>query len=589
MRVNDISYIFLDKKISIEFNKNLTDDSNTYSLILGNNGSGKSTLFEAILSYFSNEYNRKDIKSNVNIEGEIRKIILSTYSPYDRIRSQILRNKNRIFFEIEFPSQKNKKEEISIIYPNHSYDEILSLASSSYFKCKINDVGYFKKVEEGLSSLIGFENNSFFLLIESINQAKTHKLFRDATSLVLDSSLIKKVKKRLKLLDKISKNHIRKVSKLIREKNILLYTLNVFSAELDIVSRFEIFMLERFLPIFNDINVKSHQFLDEISDELKDFLSSINLKKEEELETFISTFNDLLKLRTELVLSIEELLQDIELPYNKVENYLLKCNTSESFELFIVLLIIKTTYKDLKSKFGVNSNYIGGVKRLLTIGDVKNYYNIVFGESSNKVINLDFDILESTNNFLIDDLIIVKNGREFSISKLSSGELSLFIRILEISLYIENSSLILIDEPEIHLNPFWINQYYYLLKECFSGLNCHFIIASQSPLIVGMFNKDQIFYLKSLSEEESVKKIDEETYAGSIDSILDFVFGVNYQNNPIIEQEVDDIKKLSEKDIFKALDRVNQMAYSTVRNRLISDILSEDCILKYEKQLGEID
>ena len=89
MRVKNISCNFFNKDLNIKFNDSSNHESNTYSLILGNNGSGKSTLFEAILSYFSNEYNRRDIECNLNIEGKIRKIILSTYSPYDRIRTQI--------------------------------------------------------------------------------------------------------------------------------------------------------------------------------------------------------------------------------------------------------------------------------------------------------------------------------------------------------------------------------------------------------------------------------------------------------------------------------------------------------------------
>lgn len=225
-------------------------------------------------------------------------------------------------------------------------------------------------------------------------------------------------------------------------------------------------------------------------------------------------------------------------------------------------------------------------KQILKIDDLKYYYSEKFKEKDiNTVINLDFDILQLTDNFLIDDLIITKNEREMSISQFSSGELSLFIRILEISLHIENNSLILIDEPEIHLNPLWINNYYYLLKECFSDLNCHFIIASQSPLMVGMFNKSQIFYLKSEFEAVKVVEIEEETYAGSIDSILDFVFGVNYRNNPLVEQEIISIKDMSSKDLIGAIDRVNQIAYSLVRNQLISDILTKENIAKYEELL----
>ena len=89
MRVKNINCKFFNKDLNIEFNDSSNHESNTYSLILGNNGSGKSTLFEAILSYSSKEYTRKDIKCELNVEGKIKKVILSTYSPYDRIRAQV--------------------------------------------------------------------------------------------------------------------------------------------------------------------------------------------------------------------------------------------------------------------------------------------------------------------------------------------------------------------------------------------------------------------------------------------------------------------------------------------------------------------
>ena len=77
MKVNKIECNFIGKSLNIEFNRNLNGDNNTYSLILGDNGSGKSLLFEAILSYFSKEYDRQDIQSSIDIDGELKKIILS--------------------------------------------------------------------------------------------------------------------------------------------------------------------------------------------------------------------------------------------------------------------------------------------------------------------------------------------------------------------------------------------------------------------------------------------------------------------------------------------------------------------------------
>lgn len=81
MRVKNISCNFFNKDLNIEFNDSSNHESNTYSLILGNNGSGKSTLFEAILSYYSKEYTRKDIKCELNVEGKIKKLFYQLILP----------------------------------------------------------------------------------------------------------------------------------------------------------------------------------------------------------------------------------------------------------------------------------------------------------------------------------------------------------------------------------------------------------------------------------------------------------------------------------------------------------------------------
>ena len=104
-----------------------------------------------------------------------------------------------------------------------------------------------------------------------------------------------------------------------------------------------------------------------------------------------------------------------------------------------------------------------------------------------------------------------------------------------------------------------------------------------------MFNKEQVFFLKSEDGSISVKVFEEETFVNNIDSILSFVFDVTYFNNPLVKKESADIKELSERDLFGALDRINQIAYSSVRNQIISEVLTEEKITQFEKLINEVD
>jgi hypothetical protein len=593
MRVKNISCNFFNKDLNIEFNDSSNHESNTYSLILGNNGSGKSTLFEAILSYFSNEYNRRDIECNLNIEGKIRKIILSTYSPYDRIRTQISRRKKRGGNEHNVDSRSKVKEEAEIVYPHHSLNEVTSLASSSYFKCKISNVGHFKKVEEEVSNLIGFDSNSVYLLIQSINQERISNLFEQST-INFDFSLCKLVEKRLNCSNSETRAIIESFETLFDKKNRIIsnimteMTNDKYLSENDIIEYVENILL----PIFQDLNFRKNYFVDHLLSNYDSYVYtkcniSESLYFEKRFARVYENIKELMHLKEDFLFYINEFAHSFQIQFDSISKYFLKLDTKCSLKLFSILLILKKTYQNIQQQFGKQLFY-EGERRVLEIDSILEYYSKVFWDSGT-LLNLDFDILEKTGNFLIDDLIILKNSRPISITKLSSGELALFVRIMEISLYIEKDTLILIDEPETHLNPYWINQYYYLLKECFANLNCHFIIASQSPIVVGMFNKEQVFYLKSEDDSISVKVLEEETFVNNIDSILSFVFDVTYFNNPLVKKESADIKELSERDLFGALDRINQIAYSSVRNQIISEVLTEEKITQFEKLINEVD
>lgn len=590
MRIDNISCNIFDKSLNVRFNDSSNDESNTYSLILGNNGSGKSMLFETILSYFSNEYNRKDVKCAIDIEGKIRKIILSTYSPYDRIRTRISRRTSKVFYELDLVPQRKIFEEIEIIYPNHSFNEILSLASSSYFKCKINNMDHFEKVEEAISKLIGFDNEEFYILIQSINQAKISNLYGQSR-FVTDPTLLELIKKRLKYTD--LGVGLESLEKLFDKKNVLICNLITENQDNHLFAddKFKEYVENVILSTFHDFNYTDEHFFKYILDEYDSYLRRYSVyfngdKIEKTLLEFYPTASKLRDLRKDLLKSVDILVKDFKLNFSNIKKYILKIDNKLSLQLFSILLSLKLTYQNIQQQYGIEMNY-EGKRRVLKVSGIIEYYSKMFGDRANEILNLDFDILEKTNNFLIDDLIVLKNNREVSISRLSSGELALFVRVMEISLYIERGSLILIDEPETHLNPYWINQYYYLLKECFANLECHFIIASQSPIVVGMFNTEQIFCLSSTKHEIIVKNLEEETYVNSIDNILNFVFGVNYFNNPVVQNEVSDIKELSDKDLITALDRINKMAYSSVRNQLISDVLTEKNIKLYEELIDE--
>ncbi|WP_063339997.1 MULTISPECIES: ATP-binding protein [unclassified Marinomonas] len=96
-----------------------------------------------------------------------------------------------------------------------------------------------------------------------------------------------------------------------------------------------------------------------------------------------------------------------------------------------------------------------------------------------------------------------KNKMEpFLIGEASSGEQSVILSILGIASKICESSMIFIDEPEVCLHPKWQERYIELLMKTFEEYkNCHFIIATHSPLMISKL-RDRNCFVMSMSDRK---------------------------------------------------------------------------------------
>lgn len=78
-----------------------------------------------------------------------------------------------------------------------------------------------------------------------------------------------------------------------------------------------------------------------------------------------------------------------------------------------------------------------------------------------------------------------KGGGMIDLKEASSGELSIAITFMSLAAGLEDDSLILIDEPETNLHPEWQARYLDLLLSTFGSYrNCHYVLATHSPLIL---------------------------------------------------------------------------------------------------------
>lgn len=83
-----------------------------------------------------------------------------------------------------------------------------------------------------------------------------------------------------------------------------------------------------------------------------------------------------------------------------------------------------------------------------------------------------------------------RNGIEFDITGLSSGEKQLFFRIMALKMFEADNSVILADEPEISLHPDWQQRILKIYENI--GENNQVIVATHSPHIIASTHRQNV-------------------------------------------------------------------------------------------------
>jgi energy-coupling factor transporter ATP-binding protein EcfA2 len=109
---------------------------------------------------------------------------------------------------------------------------------------------------------------------------------------------------------------------------------------------------------------------------------------------------------------------------------------------------------------------------------------------------------------------------------LSSGELSFLRFAAQASLYIENGSLLLFDEPETHLHPNFISRFVAILDSLLEETGSIAIIATHSAYFVREAFEDQVLVLRTLPDgTPHAQPPTLKTFGANVGAISYFVFG----------------------------------------------------------------
>lgn len=135
--------------------------------------------------------------------------------------------------------------------------------------------------------------------------------------------------------------------------------------------------------------------------------------------------------------------------------------------------------------------------------------------------------------YTYDELQKNQKKLEDTINKMSSGQKMIFNILVSLSSTIMPKSLILIDEPENTLHPPFISALIDAINMLATEQDSLVILATHSPLIVRELTKQNVIIMTNDENEESIKLNTPhiQTFAASIDTLNDYIFGVDLQKS----------------------------------------------------------
>lgn len=159
-------------------------------------------------------------------------------------------------------------------------------------------------------------------------------------------------------------------------------------------------------------------------------------------------------------------------------------------------------------------------------------------------------------------------GGMIDLKEASSGELSIAITFMSLAAGLEDDSLILIDEPETNLHPEWQARYLDLLLSTFvSYQNCHYVIATHSPLILS----DAPLNATLASLSSSSLKSGSEVSGRPVDYLLVEAFNVARGDNYYVQEQLVKALRLAADGEARGSEYQDTVRTLTKIRRMIAD------------------
>ncbi|MPM02395.1 hypothetical protein SDC9_48643 [bioreactor metagenome] len=171
--------------------------------------------------------------------------------------------------------------------------------------------------------------------------------------------------------------------------------------------------------------------------------------------------------------------------------------------------------------------------------------------------NIMEEILEDEYIYLLDEIL---ENKEVEI--LSSGQYILVSSITEVIANIENESLILFDEPEIHLHPNAISNLMRMLNKLLEEFNSYAILSTHSPIIIQEIPSYYVKVFERFNNTPVITSLSIESFGENISNIINEVFKVKNTESNYKQYFKEMLDNIEYEEIISMFD--NQLSFNAM-------------------------
>ncbi|HFI0518759.1 TPA: AAA family ATPase, partial [Streptococcus suis] len=181
---------------------------------------------------------------------------------------------------------------------------------------------------------------------------------------------------------------------------------------------------------------------------------------------------------------------------------------------------------------------------------------------------------------------IISNPRHPSFDKfvnyakeLSSGQKIVLTSLMEISLFFDEQSMLLIDEPELFLHPSLLKSYIRALSMILKELNGFSVLTTHNPLTIQEIPHSCVYEMCKEKNKYKLQRVEYRTFGENVSELMKNVYGIYLENTGynqlinqfFIERKFFDIDAKEKEEMLNLLGREALIKFNLLERKFLDE------------------